>query len=148
MAGAATRGMSTTTVRSFRAAGKKIARAARELRDDFGWRLRTIAEEILTDVKDSRPGHGVPVDKGILRSTGRCEGPTGKASNPQVEIGFGGPSAKYALVQHEVTTFRHTVGEPRYLVRGMERWNASSSPAVAAMKKAAAEKLDQEKRGG
>lgn len=142
-----TAGMSTATVRSFRAASKKIAKAARELRDDFGWRLRTIGEEIMTDVKDARPGHGVPVDKGALRSSGRVEGPTGTSSNPQVSLSFGGASAPYALAQHEITTYHHTVGEPRYLVRGLERWNVNTSKAVAAMRKAAAKSLDQEKGG-
>jgi hypothetical protein len=145
--GKAGRGMSTSTVRSFRAAGKKIARAARALRDDYGWHMRAIGEEIMTDVKDARPGHGVPVDKGILRSTGRVEGPTGPAAKPLVELSFGGAAAKYALVQHEVLTFHHKIGEARYLVRGMERWNVNSSTAVAAMKKAAAAHLNQENKG-
>ena len=137
-------GMSTTTVRSFRAAAKKIAVAARSLRDDFGWRLRVIGEEIMTDVKTSTPGHGVPVDKGALRSSGRVEGPTGTSEKPQVELSFGGSSAPYALIQHEVTTFHHTVGEPRYLVRGLERWHPDTSPAFVMLRRKAKEALAQE----
>ena len=140
-------GMSTTTVRSFRAAAKKINKAARTLKDDFGPGLRMIAEEILTDVKDARPGHGVPVKDGHLRGSGRAEGPVGPKSAPTVSISFGGAAAPYALIQHEVTTFRHTVGEPRYLVRGLERWRENVSSAMAALRKKAADALDQERKG-
>lgn len=95
----------------------------------------------MTDVKASRSGHGVPVDKGTLRNSGRVEGPNAK---DQVELSFGGAAAPYALIQHEVTTFKHKVGEPRYLVRGLERWRAGGSAAMAALKENAKEGL----RGG
>lgn len=89
----------------------------------------------MTDVKASRPGHGVPVDKGTLRNTGKVDGPLGPAGAPQVVLSFGGASAKYALIQHEATHFHHTVGEPRYLVRGMERWAPGGSAAMEAIRK-------------
>lgn len=123
------KGFSTKTMRSFRAAAKRINKAAKALGDLHGPGLRMIGEEIMTDVKDSRPGHGVPVDEGTLRNSGRVEGPDGPKDAPRVQMSFGGAAAPYALIQHEVTTFRHPVGEPRYLVRGMERWSPAGSAA-------------------
>lgn len=125
--------VSVATERSFRKAAAAIARAAKKMQGDLGPNLRMIGEEIMTDVKASAPGHGVPVDKGTLRNTGRVEGPTGSKGAPKVSLSFGGPAAKYALVQHEVTTFKHTVGEARYLVRGMERWKPGGSSAMQAI---------------
>lgn len=84
--------------------------------------LRTEGEAIMTDVKASRPGKGVPVDTGALRSSGVVRGPElASPGNPQVRLTFGGPSAPYALVQHERLDYTHSVGEPRYLVRGFRR---------------------------
>lgn len=128
-------GFSTATIRSFRAAGKRIAKAARSLKGNLGPALRMIGEEIMTDVKDSRPGHGVPVKDGHLRGSGRVEGPSGTEEAPKVALTFGGAAAPYALIQHEVMTFHHTVGEPRYLVRGMERWRPGTSAAMATLKR-------------
>lgn len=136
-----------STTRSFNAAAKKINKAAQKMNGDLGPNLRIIGEEIMTDVKDSRPEHGVPVDQGTLRSTGRVEGPVGPQDSPTVSLSFGGAAAPYALMQHEITTYRHTVGEPRYLVRGVERWKPGVSAAMEKMRKKAADDLDQERRG-
>lgn len=127
----ATSGFSAATERSFRAAAKKINRAARAVLGSVS--LRAIGEEIMTDVKSSRPGHGVPVDKGALRASGRVEGTgTGALSTQRVSLSFGGSSAPYALIQHETLHYHHTVGEARYLVRGLERWNPNTSRALRA----------------
>lgn len=84
--------------------------------------LRSEGEAIMTDVKASRPGKGVPVDTGALRSSGSVSGPNmASPGEPEVRLSFGGPSAPYALVQHERLDFRHSVGESRYLVRGLQR---------------------------
>lgn len=84
--------------------------------------LRSEGEAIMTDVKASRPGKGVPVDTGALRSSGVVRGPNlASPGEPTVKLTFGGPSAPYALVQHERLDFTHDVGEARYLVRGFQR---------------------------
>lgn len=127
-------GMSTTTVRSFRAAAKKIAQYMQTLSKDRPAALYKIGEEIMTDVKASRPGHGVPVRRGTLRSTGRVTLLSADEKHPQVELSFGGAAAPYALIQHEVTTYHHKVGEARYLVRGVERWKPGSSVALQSIK--------------
>lgn len=124
--------VSKETSQSFRAAGRRISRAGRELSRVWPRGLRLIGEEIMTDTKDSRPGKGVPVDEGTLRSTGRVDGGTGPSVAARVELSFGGPAAPYALIQHENMQYRHKVGEPRYLVRALERWRPWTSAAMAA----------------
>jgi hypothetical protein len=99
----------------------------------------------MLDVKASRPGEGVPVDTGALRSTGRVEGP----KNDEVELSFGGAAAPYALKVHEEDPERrHTVGEHRYLVRGMDRWrqNGASVRRALAHLKVAVDRLTKGNR--
>lgn len=91
-----------------------------------------------------------PVDKGNLRGSAftltqtltqlaNSAQPSGEArslaKNTPTEIravvGFGGPSAPYALVQHERTDYRHTVGEAKYLEKAVQK-NASRVPVIVA----------------
>lgn len=65
----------------------------------------------------------VPVDQGVLRSTGHVQLPKEEAGRVSVTLGYGGPAAPYALRQHEELSYRHTVGKAKYL----------SDPADAAM---------------
>ena len=48
----------------------------------------------------------VPFDTGVL-SASQTVKPTGKGAIVQVEIGYGGPAAPYALVQHEDESLSH-----------------------------------------
>lgn len=117
------------TRRSFAQAAKRINKAARELEREVGrGASRMIGEEIMADVKASRAGHGVPVRDNVLRPSGRVEQRPGPGQ--LVELTFGGASAPYALVQHENMRYHHTVGEARYLVRGVERWRPTGSGAM------------------
>lgn len=128
--------MAKTTIRtsdSFNRAARDIREWAQNAKGGLGPSLRIAGEEIMTDVKSSRPGHGVPVDKGVLRSTGRVEGPT-TGKQPEVSLSFGGAAAPYALKQHEETFYTHTVGEARYLVRGVERYAFNGGQARKALK--------------
>lgn len=84
-----------------------------------------VANEILTDVKVSRPNKGVPRDTGSLANSGRAT-PAGKC---KAEVTFGGAAAPYALVQHERTDYNHKLGEARYLIRGVERWSPGRARA-------------------
>lgn len=75
-----------------------------------------------------------PVDTGTLRDSGftltGSLSAVGITAQPSAEaralakntptevtavVGFGGPSAPYALVQHERTDYHHTVGQAKYL---------------------------------
>ncbi len=118
------------TQSSFRAAAKKIMLAARNIGRTTPKGLRLIGEEVMTDVKASAPGHGVPVDTGALRASGAVDQPEPML----IELSFGSAAVPYALEQHENMQYHHTVGEPRYLVRGLERWKPGGSQAMAALK--------------
>ena len=121
---------SVKTEVSFRRAAERIGRLADVLtKQKLPGGLRGIGEEIMTDIKSSAPGHGVPVDTGALRATGRVE----QLTPTLVELGFGDDAVDYALVQHERVDYQHTVGEARYLVRGVERWQPESSQAMKAL---------------
>lgn len=58
----------------------------------------------------------VPVDTGVLRSTGHCTGPVIQGTRKAVvTVGYGGPAAPYAYRQHEDKTLRHKVGKAKFL---------------------------------
>lgn len=120
-------------IKDFGEAARKIQAMGDEIGQRIPSGLRVIGEEIMTDVKASRAGKGVPVDEGTLRSSGRVTGPTG-ILKAVVSLTFGGASAPYALKQHEELQYRHTVGEARYLVRGLERWQLDGSAGETALR--------------
>lgn len=89
-----------------------------------------------------------PVDTGNLRAsaftitasltnTGNTAAPTVEArqlakttpTEVTAVVGFGGPSAPYALVQHERTDLKHTVGEAKFLHKAVQQ-NASKVPVI------------------
>lgn len=130
--------MAISTEQSFNAAAKKIRRYAKEMDKVVPSGLRAIGEEIMTDVKASRPGRGVPRRFGHLAGTGTVTGGgkmarTGRLGDARVQLTFGGTAAPYALVQHENLNLRHSLGEARYLVRGMHRWKPGNSAAINAL---------------
>jgi len=112
----------------FHKAAVKLNKLAGGLKNKAPHAVRSIGEDIMTDVKTSRPGAGVPKDTGVLAGSGQVEGPT----NGQVTLSFGGAAAPYALVQHENTDYAHRLGEPRYLIRGIERWQPGGVSAAKA----------------
>jgi len=123
--------MAGSTRRSFRKAAEAIEDYARTYKKRIPSGIRIIGEEVMTDVKASRPGKGVPRDRGDLAGSGRVEGPDG---NDEVTLSFGGAAAPYALVQHERLDYHHDVGEARYLVRGIERWKPYGKASMEALK--------------
>lgn len=52
----------------------------------------------------------VPVDTGVLRASGYVEPPVMEGSGVTVNLGYGGPSAPYALAVHENPRAGHTGG--------------------------------------
>lgn len=90
--------------------------------------LRVIGESIKTDVGTPRSGAGVPKDEGTLMTSLRVEGPDRHGA---VELTAGGAAAPYALYQHEVTDLHHELGEARYWIRGLERFEGGGGPAKA-----------------
>jgi hypothetical protein len=115
-------------IRNTAEVARKIEALARAGGDNLISGMRIVGETIMTDVKASRPGSGVPVDTGALRASGRVSGPD---SGGTVTLSFGGAAAPYALRQHEELNYRHPVGEARYLIRGLERFEAGRGPQEA-----------------
>lgn len=113
---------------------KTAARRVEQLHISMGQRmpsgLTVVAESIMTDVKSSRPGRGVPRDTGALAASGRVSRPRVSKGKITVRLGFGGAAAPYALYQHEMMSLRHTLGEARYLVRGVERFQTQGFKAA------------------
>jgi len=56
-----------------------------------------------------------PKKWGVLRGSGHVTHPQGGSCT----VGFGGPAAAYAWVQHERMDFKHTEGGPKYLERAV-----------------------------
>lgn len=128
--------MADRTQQSFRRVARQIEKLRKGLDEEILPGMVRIGEEIMTDVKASRPGKGVPRDEGNLAASGRVKGRrAGRVA--RVALTFGGASAPYALVQHERTDYNHKLGEARYLVRGIERWRPDGSSAMAALREQA-----------
>ena len=56
-----------------------------------------------------------PVDTGTLRSTGHVTEPKYTKSSVEVQIGYGGAAAPYAIYVHERLDLRHKVGKAKFL---------------------------------
>lgn len=67
-----------------------------------------------------------PVKTGALRSSGHVE-----LGNNYVSIIFGGPSADYAIYVHEITHYRHPVGQAKFLERAVMEDEARILAAAA-----------------
>lgn len=68
-----------------------------------------------------------PVDTGALRASGYLTEPAVNGKRIDLEIGFGGPAAPYAVYVHERLDVHHPVGEPKFL----ERTLLESAPHMA-----------------
>ena len=110
------------------AMARKIEKMAKAGGDEMVSGMLVIGEQIKTDVEASRPGAGVPKKEGILAASLRVDGPDSRGG---VEITAGGAAAPYALYQHEVLDLNHKLGEARYLIRGLERFEAGGGPEKA-----------------
>jgi hypothetical protein len=58
----------------------------------------------------------VPIDTGVLRSSGQVHPPHYSSQEIVVEITYGGAAKDYALIQHENESYKHASGkQARYL---------------------------------
>lgn len=119
-------------LRGSREMQRRLRRLARDSGDAVARALRLEAEvEIMTRAKKSAEGKGVPVDEGVLRSSGHVKDVERRGVELSVTMGFGGPAGSgnlgetnkedvgYAVIQHEGLNFQHRIGEPKYLERPM-----------------------------
>jgi len=73
----------------------------------------------------------VPVDEGTLRDTGHVDDPEISKKNIKCRLRYGGPAAPYARDQHENLSYKHTVGEAKYLERPLKQDSKKILPAMA-----------------
>ena len=75
-----------------------------------------------------------PVKTGVLQRSGYVTKPRKvAASTAGVEIGYGGPAEKYAVIQHERTDYNHPGGgESKFLEKAMDKHLGVGSARVAA----------------
>ena len=83
----------------------------------------------------------VPVDTGVLRNSGFVSPPEIDARGATVIMGFGGPAASYALVQHERLDYHHPVGQAKYLSEPVNRELPAIRTAVSAAVNTAVRRL-------
>ena len=96
------------------------------------------AERIMTEIKTVPI---VPVDTGVLRNTGHVQPPKNDGRGVSVTLGFGGPAAPYAAIQHERLDYHHPVGQAKYLSEPLNRNLRTIKRAVGAAVRAAVRRL-------
>lgn len=74
----------------------------------------------------------VPVKTGALKNSGRVTFPERSGNTWTVELIYGGPSAPYALTQHETPWYQHRVGQWKYLEQPMYEASATLMAIIAA----------------
>jgi len=89
---------------------RTLEKLGKRAQAELGKALYAEAELIMAESKKQ-----VPVDTGTLRGTGHVEPSETKKDSVEVELGYGGPAAPYAVVQHERLDFKHKVGKAKYL---------------------------------
>lgn len=115
------------------AVAKKFQAAAQESPTALVAAIYQEAEAVMTLSKQEY----VPVDTGALRASGHVEPPVRTAGGGSVALGFGGPSAPYAVIVHEDLTKRHPVGGAKYLELPL-RVRLQAMPVILGQKTGAA----------
>lgn len=86
------------------------------------------AEAIMTESKRL-----VPVDTGALRASGHVADPTAQGQTVQVQMGYGGSAAPYAVLVHEMTQNKHrTPTQAKYLETPFREAIAGMAGRIAA----------------
>lgn len=75
---------------------------------------RALYDEMVKVIDAARTDF-VPVETGALRDSAFIEPPVMTERGATFRFGFGGPNAPYAVIQHEDLTYRHKVGQAKYL---------------------------------
>lgn len=73
-----------------------------------------------------------PVDKGPLRASGSVNNPVIEGQTVVVNMGFGGPSAPYAIIVHEDLNAHHTVGQAKFLEQPLNESTIGMADRIAA----------------
>lgn len=82
-----------------------LGRVTVDLRRKAAGALYEIGNEVMAESKRL-----VPVDTGALKGSGYVTAPAVDGGKIEVELGYGGPAAQYAVRQHEDLSLRHPGG--------------------------------------
>lgn len=82
----------------------------------------------MTNIK----ANDVPVATGAMRATGHVEAPEVHGASVRVQMGFGGPSAPYALFVHERLEAQHHVGRAKFLEAPLTEHLGEIADSIAA----------------
>lgn len=107
---------------------RRLTEARERIQRAVGAGLYTEASRILSDAIPK-----TPLDKGPLRASGYVTHPVVTGNEVVVEVGFGGPAAKYAVTQHEDTSLHHPEPgtEAHFLRNRISEHKAGASDRVA-----------------
>jgi len=92
----------TVEVKGTKELHRVLEKLGKRAQAELGKALYAEAELIMTESKKQ-----VPVDTGTLRSTGYVDPPETQKDLVEVELGYGGPAAPYAVDVHERTEWHH-----------------------------------------
>lgn len=106
---------------------RNLAFLRQSLPEEVAAALFAAGEEIMADSKERY----VPVDQGVLKGSGFVDPPQKRGGRYTVALGYGGPAAAYAIVQHERLDYRHTVGGPKFLELPVLEHSISLVPNMA-----------------
>jgi hypothetical protein len=90
----------------------KMNEVATDMVHRFGRALYRKGEQIMARSKEEF----VPVDTGVLKSSGRVEPPVMDGYHQwSVLLAYGGAARGYAIKQHETPWYNHRIGQWKYL---------------------------------
>ncbi len=88
----------------------RLKKSGKGAAKDLARGLKVEAETIMTAAKRI-----VPVDTGVLKTSGHVQLPVIRKTSASVILGFGGAASDYALYQHEVTLNHPGQGQAKFL---------------------------------
>lgn len=79
--------------------------------------VQTVGDALLAEaeIEMTEAKRRTPLDTGALRASGHVGGPYRRNGGVEVVMGFGGPSAPYAIHVHERLDVFHRVGQAKFL---------------------------------
>jgi len=121
-----------------RQVSRNLLKLGRDAPKVVGGALFREANRIMTEIKTVP---FVPIDTGALMGSGLVPPPEIDSRGATVIMGFGGPAAPYALIQHENLAYHHPVGQAKYLSEPVNRELPAIRKAVSTAVNAAVRRL-------
>jgi hypothetical protein len=108
----------------------RLAAASKQIRADIKKAVRIVME-----VKRTEMVRRTPKEFGTLRNTVMVQPPEWNGNTISCSVVAGGPSAPYAIVQHENLQYRHTEGQAKYIESVILESRSSIGAEVGALVK-------------